>query len=193
MNAEERAKERERYRRRRDRVLSQKRERYAQNPEMMRERNRAHYAKHREARKVRAKAIRARDAVKIRARNREYARLNPEKRRRWQRKWNASNKWRLNEYDSKRRAVEKSARTDRSEVRRFLSWVSNQDWLTCSYCKTFIPGNSVHIDHIIPITRGGDHHPSNFAIACKSCNSSKHDLLLSEWPRCPEHLRFIQV
>lgn len=54
----------------------------------------------------------------------------------------------------------------------------------CMYCgcelTRHIP-RSVHIDHIIPISRGGSNWPNNLALACQSCNLSKADKLLSEW------------
>lgn len=37
------------------------------------------------------------------------------------------------------------------------------------------------VDHITPLVRGGREHPSNLAPACRSCNSSKGDRLLTEW------------
>lgn len=38
-----------------------------------------------------------------------------------------------------------------------------------------------HIDHIIPLSRGGSNDISNIVLACPSCNESKHDKLLHEW------------
>jgi HNH endonuclease len=38
-------------------------------------------------------------------------------------------------------------------------------------------------DHVVPISRGGKHSEGNLVPACRSCNSSKRDLLLVEWKR----------
>ena len=52
----------------------------------------------------------------------------------------------------------------------------------CCYCEApFTENSAMHIDHIIPLARGGTHHPENLAPACQRCNSSKHSKLLSEW------------
>lgn len=51
----------------------------------------------------------------------------------------------------------------------------------CSYCGG--PGGEV--DHIVPLARGGLHHPQNLAAACRSCNASKNDRLPSEWDGPP--------
>ncbi len=48
----------------------------------------------------------------------------------------------------------------------------------CVYCKK---SGAITIDHVIPICRGGRDEPGNVVPACKRCNSSKNDRLLSEW------------
>lgn len=47
----------------------------------------------------------------------------------------------------------------------------------CVYCGD--PADT--LDHVVPLTRGGEHSISNLVPACRPCNSSKHDKLLSEW------------
>ncbi len=118
-----------------------------------------------------------------------YHRNNPEKHYESTKRWNKRNPHRVKTSEQKYRALKASAATDTESVRQFFSWIKNQDFVTCTYCGVFISGKSVHIDHIVPLSRGGSHLPDNFALACGSCNSSKHDLLLSEWRRCPEKFK----
>jgi 5-methylcytosine-specific restriction endonuclease McrA len=40
----------------------------------------------------------------------------------------------------------------------------------CYYCS----GPFEHVEHRIPLTRGGAHLPANMVPSCKSCNSRKH-------------------
>lgn len=54
--------------------------------------------------------------------------------------------------------------------------------LTCNYCEERIDFGKDTIDHVIPTSRGGRDIFENIVIACFSCNSSKRDKLLSEWP-----------
>jgi len=53
----------------------------------------------------------------------------------------------------------------------------------CYYCgkKLGTGKNAYHVDHIIPLSRGGSNDISNLVIACPQCNVSKQDKLLHEW------------
>lgn len=52
--------------------------------------------------------------------------------------------------------------------------------LLCWWCGRQIIG-SFHIDHRIPLAKGGNNAPENICIACPKCNLSKHDKLPQEW------------
>lgn len=64
--------------------------------------------------------------------------------------------------------------------------VSPADWLEileihdnrCAYClrKTA----RLQLDHVIALTRGGEHSPNNVVPACRSCNASKKDKAMFE-------------
>lgn len=49
---------------------------------------------------------------------------------------------------------------------------------SCFNCGTT---DNLSADHIIPISRGGNHSIGNLMTLCRSCNASKRDLLLVEW------------
>ena len=49
----------------------------------------------------------------------------------------------------------------------------------CYYCGCALV--EYHVDHVIPVSRGGSNDPDNLVIACPTCNCSKNDRLLSEW------------
>lgn len=52
----------------------------------------------------------------------------------------------------------------------------------CYYCGAKV-GGKYHVDHVVPISRGGDNSPSNLVITCPHCNLSKNDRLPHEWPQ----------
>ena len=52
----------------------------------------------------------------------------------------------------------------------------------CYYCARKV-GSEYHVDHVIPLSRGGSNSPENIVIACPECNTSKQDKLPHEWQR----------
>lgn len=187
MTPEQIAKRRARYRVNRERILAQKRESY--NPESKREYNRQYALKNAVSIRKQQREYRKTHKDQILERNRKYYNANPGKHLVWQKRWNSKNRHLLSNYDAARRARELKAVTNREECDKFYSWVRNQDFVSCTYCGRFVVGKSAHIDHIVPLSRGGHHVPDNFAVSCCSCNSSKSDYLLSEWRKCPEKLK----
>jgi 5-methylcytosine-specific restriction endonuclease McrA len=56
--------------------------------------------------------------------------------------------------------------------RKMREWVEAQK-KACHWCGKPCAGN-FHVDHIIPLRRGGAHEARNLCIACPSCNQRKH-------------------
>lgn len=44
-------------------------------------------------------------------------------------------------------------------------------------------GDTYHVDHIVPLSRGGSNWPENLVLTCPHCNTSKGAKLPSEWPQ----------
>lgn len=51
----------------------------------------------------------------------------------------------------------------------------------CCYCRK--PLLKYHIDHIIPVSKGGSNYPSNLQLLCPPCNQSKKDKLPEDFAR----------
>lgn len=45
----------------------------------------------------------------------------------------------------------------------------------CYLCGKLIPKGRRQVDHIVPLSKGGLHRPSNLAVACDICNLKKND------------------
>jgi 5-methylcytosine-specific restriction endonuclease McrA len=88
--------------------------------------------------------------------NRKYYEKNREKMLEGSRKWRQTNPDKVNAKNQRRRARKRNA-----------PGYGNK----CLYCGT---EENLHIEHRIPLARGGSNHPANLAPACQSCNSSKH-------------------
>lgn len=54
----------------------------------------------------------------------------------------------------------------------------------CRYCETVISRNTLVIDHILPISKGGTSNILNLQVICKTCNGVKGSL---------EEVHFIQL
>ena len=91
---------------------------------------------------------------------------------RW-RSWAKNNPDILRANERRRRARKQKAKTyliTAKDAERILS-------KPCLYCG--IP--SEHLDHVIPLSRGGDHSIGNLVGACGPCNLSKGSRTVTEW------------
>lgn len=105
----------------------------------------------------------------INQRNAEWRRLNPEKAR---------------ALNANRRSRERSAE-GRHKGDDIIAILSLQQGL-CANCKTKLlksGANNYHVDHIIPLSRGGSNWPSNLQCLCAACNLSKHAKDPIDWAR----------
>lgn len=133
------------------------------------------------------------------AQRRTYGVKNRERETEWRRKWYAENRERC--IERHRPAKQKWAKENRDKVlacskvvkskRRarglvgrlnttaFKNWLSAQ-LMNCVWCAANC-SDKYHIDHVIPLAKGGAHDLTNFAISCPSCNLSKADKMPLEW------------
>lgn len=58
--------------------------------------------------------------------------------------------------------------------------IFKRDNFTCQYCGEYAPNVILQIDHVIPVSKGGNNSIDNLKTACTKCNSGKHDVLLTE-------------
>ncbi|MFC1885026.1 HNH endonuclease [Thermodesulfobacteriota bacterium] len=75
-----------------------------------------------------------------------------------------------------RREKEKARR-----LRRTNWWYAKIQKGVCHYCQSHVGMDSLTMDHIVPISRGGKSKKGNLVPACKRCNSKKKYMLPVEW------------
>lgn len=63
--------------------------------------------------------------------------------------------------------------TEKIQIADFYAHVRNASAIRCYWCRTSVPRSKRHVDHIIPLARGGPHALANLCCACQSCNSRK--------------------
>lgn len=117
-----------------------------------------------------------------------YWNENPEARAQWRRKWNAElRRFRYladpsfrayHREKSKRRKAQMrgghAIKVTAAQLRQRFAQFGN----TCAYCGT---GGDLHIEHVVPISRGGTHTLGNVLPACQRCNYSKRAQDVSAW------------
>lgn len=59
---------------------------------------------------------------------------------------------------------------------------------TCYYCQEKFPVKQLHIDHVLAISRGGEHIEENLCAACATCNLRKHAHSVTELTFVPQRL-----
>jgi hypothetical protein len=72
-----------------------------------------------------------------------------------------------------------NVRTELSKKKR--QEIMERDGFTCQYCGDV--AGPFHIDHVHPVSRGGDNDMENLKVACATCNISKGSKTLEEWHR----------
>lgn len=77
-----------------------------------------------------------------------------------------------------RRSIEKNApgAHSKADIRKLY----NEYHGRCAYCGITLH-DDYHVDHILPLSRGGSNWPDNLCVACPDCNLSKRDKTVQEW------------
>lgn len=165
-----------------DRRLEYDRAYRAANRERLNERDCAYQQEYRE----RFRAYVTDRAAKYRAANKYRTTV-------YNRMWYLANK----EYDAERKRKYYAANPDRAKARARRRRARKADAVgshtaadiraqykrqkgKCYYCGVKV-GDKYHVDHIVPLSRGGSDSPENLVVACPFCNVSKKDKLLHEW------------
>jgi hypothetical protein len=62
----------------------------------------------------------------------------------------------------------------------------------CYYCDEHI-NNTYHIDHRLPLSKGGSNAISNLVISCAACNLRKNDKVEEEFSLDPEYVNWLSL
>jgi 5-methylcytosine-specific restriction endonuclease McrA len=61
--------------------------------------------------------------------------------------------------------------------------------IPCYWCKRLTTPDDREVDHIVPLTGGGDHTAKNLGISCRNCNQAKSDRVPDEFMKSIRPLR----
>ena len=71
--------------------------------------------------------------------------------------------------------------TERKSIPKSVRFeVFKRDKFTCQYCGKSAPEVVLHVDHIQPVSKGGDNSIMNLITACAACNGGKSNKELSD-------------
>lgn len=96
----------------------------------------------------------------------------------YERQYYKANRVRLNLYARVKMHVRKS--TKKFTVDDVSRQLRGQKF-RCWWCTKKLRGNQYHIDHRIPLAKGGENDARNIVIACPHCNLSKHTKMPHEF------------
>lgn len=154
------------------------------NGEYIQNKGRLYYQENKETILKKVKNHYRENAEEINKRKKIYLENNKEKAAASKRNWARNNKDKLYESSLKRRSKKHFVQFGRV-VRREL--LERDNW-TCKQCgvkvhdrneggvkKSYLWNDEfkAHLDHIIPISKGGDSTPDNIQTLCRTCNLSK--------------------
>lgn len=146
-----------------DHWKQRRREKYKQNPELCRE---SIYKFRREnpehIRDIKKRYYRNNEE-KIKAAVSKYRRDNKEKVKTWTRQYRARRKGAIGSHNQED-----------------VELLYERQKMLCASCAKHIK-NGYHVDHIVPLSKGGTDNPDNIQLLCPSCNCSKQDKTPQEW------------
>ena len=172
------------------------------NKEKIKEYQKEYQKKYRENNKDKRKKYRENNKDKIKESQKKYQKEyyidNKDKIKEYKKEYRENNKDKIKESQKKYRLSEKGKRTafNFRSKRRFKeenqgNGITKEQWLemmdffewTCAYSGEYIGGNSEErsIDHIIPLSKGGENEVWNCVPMLRSLNSSKRDKDMLSW------------
>lgn len=176
------------YERNRERILAKQRAEREANPEINRERCRQQFQRHKAKRLAACKEWVEANPEKARGYARDWARRQREAGAPQWRELSPEHRERARELVRKRQAAlppeKKAARADYQRKRRALkagvlaedvdrTVVYERDEGICGICREQVDPANWHLDHIVPIARGGEHSYANTQVTHPSCNLRK--------------------
>lgn len=123
-------------------------------------------------------AYKKRNKERYRAYLEKWNALNPARAAELKRRWKEKNRDVYRAAQNKRRAAVSGERGAHS-AEELSQMYRDQDG-RCAYCEVALDG-SYHVDHMVPLSRGGANDWSNIAIACPRCNWRKNDQTAEEF------------
>jgi 5-methylcytosine-specific restriction endonuclease McrA len=157
--------------------LAKQRAHITAHPDHRRAIERRYYERHKGDCLERAATYRAHGGVREQRRRlaQRYRRAQSVRRREYQRHWRANN-LELAREETRNSMHRRRARLAGVPVERFARRdIFERDGGRCAYCGRSVAADNWHLDHVVPVSKGGGHTRANVVVACPTCNLRKYD------------------
>lgn len=174
-------------------ILAARKNHYLKNIDYMHEKNMNDYCKNRDARLLwqknyylenkeeieeYRKKYYADNHEEISVKNKKNYEKNREERLRWQKEYSKTENGKISHKNTthrRRQLINKTPVCDQLTIDQWDKIIESQN-RRCAMCgMKFTEDISPTIDHILPLSKGGNHSSDNIQALCHSCNSKKHN------------------
>jgi 5-methylcytosine-specific restriction endonuclease McrA len=114
------------------------------------------------------RAWRAQNREKVVATDARYRERHPDKARQKYREWY----WRNVERERARARARQRGHGEHTPLD--IEEIYQAQRGRCAYCRSELPFEDVHVDHIMPLAKGGGSKRQNLQVTCQSCNQRKN-------------------
>lgn len=124
----------------------------------------------------------AENSVAISSRRKTARKLRRDKITEYDRLYRASHPEIVSKIRNKRRAIKQNSSIgDLSQIAAWEKTWRSQKKVTCHWCGTRREPREFHVDHVIPISKGGSHILENLCVSCAGCNHQKNCMMPEMW------------
>jgi len=166
----------------REKISDAQRKRHVEHPELRHRYYRKWYEAKRAAILEAKRARYLENQEKEKQRRERYRAEHPDKTRESNRKWAVSHPEKVAQRGRNRRARELGAEGHHTPAD--VTRIFDQQIGKCAGCGAAITKTGkgkYHIDHVMPLCRGGSNNPDNLQLLCPPCNHRKNDKHPDEW------------
>lgn len=142
---------------------------YEANKEELRAFARKKYHDNIEDERLRSRVYHTKNKHKANEKSSLWYNKNKELKKKYSENWREQNKDKVKTYSAKRRALKLSTQV---EVVDYAT-IYGRDEGICHLCGQFVEVGDVHMDHVIPLSKGGTHTYDNIKVSHSWCNLRK--------------------
>lgn len=161
-----------------EKLTQYKKDYYQENKEYLTNKNRTYFNKNKDQLLIQQKEYYNKNKKNILEKSKEYRIKNKDKIRKRMIDYSKTVSHKISKRTSNHlRNTKIRATNDKTINKLSLIELMNRQNNKCYYCNTDLDITkkfSVHLDHFIPINKGGTHSINNVVWSCKKCNLSKH-------------------